>query len=83
MGWFNVLKTSDENLTQAVESVFSDTEDKDEAEEILIRLYGETKIRPFIIAYNVKQRESKGYGKVTEGDASKRYGKGYASRWKK
>lgn len=80
MGWFNVLKASDENLTQAVESVFSDTEDKNEAEEILIRLYGERIIRPFIIAYNVKEKEKKGHGKVIERGASKKY---MRSRWKK
>lgn len=80
MSWFDVLKVSDENIAQAVETIFSDTEDKNEAEEILIRLYGERIIMPFIIAYNVKEKEKKGHGKVIEGGASKPY---IRSRWRK
>lgn len=65
MGWFNVLKASDENLTQAVETIFSDFESDEDAEDFLIRLHGEEKIRPFIIAYKYKRREEGGHGTVT------------------
>lgn len=73
MSWFDVLKVSDENFAQAVETVFSEAEDNDAAEKILVRLYGEEIIRPFIIAFNIKEREKKGHGKVIEGGASKPY----------
>ena len=79
MSWKEILKTSDKNLAQAVETVFSEAEDKDKAEKILVRLYSEEIIRPFIIAFNIKERKKKGHGKVIEGGASK----GYEGRWRK
>jgi len=66
MSWFKVLKVSDENLTQAVETVFSDSENDKDAEDLLIRLHGAEKVQPFIIAYKHKRREEGGHGTVTQ-----------------
>tara|TARA_R100001244_G_C5158508_1_gene130689 strand:- start:376 stop:618 length:243 start_codon:yes stop_codon:yes gene_type:complete len=80
MSWQEILKISDEDLTNAVETVFSDSDNNEDAEKLLILMFREEIIRPFIIAYNIKEKEKRGHGKVIEGGASK---PNMRSRWKK
>tara|TARA_R110000787_G_scaffold156273_2_gene270172 strand:+ start:298 stop:540 length:243 start_codon:yes stop_codon:yes gene_type:complete len=80
MSWQEILKVSDEDLTDAVETVFSDSDNNEDAEKLLILMFREEIIRPFIIAYNIKEKEKRGHGKVIEGGASKKH---MRSRWKK